>query len=484
MSDLHVLTASRSSSRRLPPEGVVCSGRETRMAMLLALLLLGAAWPLLSAAQTATPPAADRSVSLLAGSQREIVIEQGLDRLAIGDPLVADVLIMRASRGKGTARNPAAARLLLVGKSAGSTVVTVWPKGGAAPVTYAVQVSGASAASLAGKGRVDSFGKTVVLGGSLPDAESHRQLEAVAAEAAGKPLVVDRSTIDVKSNIVQVDVKVVEFSKSVLKQAGFNIFTNRNGFGFGVFSPGGLGSVTGGGSLAPIGFGGVTPLAQAFNLVLSSRSSGIVTNLGILEGNGLARVLAEPTLLALSGQSASFLSGGEIPVPVPQSLGTISIQYKPFGIGLSVTPTVLSNDRISLKVAPEASDLDFSNAVTINGIAVPAITTRRVDTMVELGDGESFVIGGLVSRTTISNIDKVPLLGDLPVLGTFFKNQTYKQNEKELVIVVTPNLVKPIAKGTDLNAMLPGKSEQRDGAVWRSYLSGVAGRDALPGFSD
>jgi pilus assembly protein CpaC len=225
-------------------------------------------------------------------------------------------------------------------------------------------------------------------------------------------------------------------------------------------------------------------LAQAFNLVFSSSRSGIVTNLGILESNGLARVLAQPTLVALSGQSASFLAGGEIPVPVPQGLGTISIQYKPFGIGLSLTPTVLSNDRIALKVAPEASDLDYNNSVTINGIAVPAITTRRVDTMVELGDGESFIIGGLVSRITLSNVDKIPLLGDIPILGAFFKSQSYTQNEKELVIVVTPHLVKPIAKGTNLRSMLPGQGEQRNGPVWESYLGGAASPDALPGFSN
>lgn len=420
----------------------------------------------------------EKSLSLQVGAQREILIEQGLERMAIGDPGVADASILRSARGK------AGARILVLGKAAGQTSLLVWPRGGSAPQRYTIQVSGTAATPLSGKGRVETYGKTVVIEGRLPDADSHRQLTAVAGDASGKPVVVDRSVVDVRSNTVQVDVKIVEFSKSVLKEAGFNFFTNRGGFGFGIFRPGGVQSISGGGNAAPIGFGGVTPLTQAFNLIFSSSNSGIVTNLGILEGNGLARVLAEPTLVALSGQSASFLAGGEIPVPVPQSLGTISIQYKPFGIGLSLTPTILATDRIALKVAPEASDLDFTNAVTINGIAVPAITTRRVDTMVELGDGESFVIGGLVSRTTLSNVDKVPMLGDLPIVGTFFKRQSYKQNEKELVIVVTPHLVKPIAKGTDLQPMLPGRAEQRDAAVWRSFLAGGASKDSLPGFSD
>ena len=128
------------------------------------------------------------------------------------------------------------------------------------------------------------------------------------------------------------------------------------------------------------------------------------------------------------------------------ALGTTTIEYKPFGIGLTVSPTILSENRIALKVAPEASDLDFSRGITLNGATVPAIVTRRADTMVELGDGESFVIGGLVSRSTLSNLDKVPFLGDVPIIGTFFKRVNYNQEERELVIIVTPHLVRPMAR--------------------------------------
>ena len=167
---------------------------------------------------------------------------------------------------------------------------------------------------------------------------------------------------------------------------------------------------------------------------------------------------------------------------MPQSFGNVTIEYKPFGIGLTVTPTVLADDRIVLKVAPEASDLDYTNAVTLNGVSVPAITTRRADTMVELGDGESFVIGGLVSSSTVSNLNKVPILGDLPILGTFFKNVNYQQNEKELVIVVTPHLVRPIARGTSL-PLTPGEAnEQHNAPVWQSYLFGAAEQRCVTGF--
>lgn len=144
---------------------------------------------------------------------------------------------------------------------------------------------------------------------------------------------------------------------------------------------------------------------------------------------------------------------------------------------------MLSPQRIALKVAPEASQLDFVHAVTVNGISVPAITTRRADTTVELGDGESFVIGGLIDRETASNVDKVPVLGDLPILGAFFKQLNYSQSDKELLIIVSPHLVSPLAKGAAMPSTPGEQSEQRDAPVWRSLLGGAASRDAAPGFS-
>ena len=206
-----------------------------------------------------------------------------------------------------------------------------------------------------------------------------------------------------------------------------------------------------------------------------------------MEGNGLARVLAKPTLVAHSGQTASFLAGGEIPIPVPSGgSNSISIQYKEFGVKLQLTPTILSNERIALKVAPEASDLDYTQGVTINDISVPALRTRRADTFVELADGESFVIGGLVSRSTLSNVKKVPFLGDMPILGTFFKNLDYSQEETELVIIVTPRLVQPLPAGTNLEALLPGAQQERPNArgVWAPYAVGAPyANSPLPGFS-
>ncbi|WP_370711138.1 type II and III secretion system protein family protein [Paraburkholderia sp. IW21] len=423
-----------------------------------------------------------RTVGLTVGGQQPLATGHALRRVAIGDPSVADVLIIKGDKRGG---------VLLVGKAAGTTSLMLWERDRDAPLTYTVNVTTAAAASLLGPDTpsLKVLGGTAVVSGSSATMESHQRAVVAAEGSLGKDgAVFDTSTVGSRA-VVQVEVRVVEFSRSVLKQVGFNFFRQNNGFAFGTFGPNGATSATlpqtqfSPTSSTTVGPALASPLSSAFNLVFSSATHGIFADLSLMESNNLARVLAEPTLVALSGQSASFLAGGEIPVPVPQALGSTSIEYKPYGVGLTLTPTVLSPRRIALKVAPEASQLDFTNAVTISGVSVPAITTRRADTTVELGDGESFVIGGLIDRETASNVSKVPLLGDLPIIGTFFKQLNYQQNEKELVIIVTPHLVSPLAKGATLPSTPGEQSEQRNGPVWRSLLGGAAGHDAVPGFS-
>ncbi|WP_239482812.1 type II and III secretion system protein family protein [Paraburkholderia sp. C35] len=421
-------------------------------------------------------------IELAAGAQQTLAAGHTLARVAVGDPNVADVLILK---GGGKKRGG----VLLIGKSAGTTSVMLWERDGAAPLTYTVNVTAATAGSLLDSGTPDVkvLGGAAVIKGSAASMEAHHRAASVAAGAAptganGKVgTVLDASTIATRP-VVQVDVRVVEFSRSVLKEIGFNFNKGNNGFSFGSFAPSSLNSAT----FTPgqgTAIDSTMPIASAFNLVFSSVSHNLFADLSLMESNNLARILAEPTLVALSGQSASFLAGGEIPVPVPQGLGTTSIEYKPYGVGLTLTPTVLSPQRIALKVAPEASQLDFVHAVTVNGISVPAITTRRADTTVELGDGESFVIGGLIDRETASNVSKVPVLGDLPILGAFFKQLNYSQSDKELLIIVSPHLVSPLAKGATMPSTPGEQSEQRDAPVWRSLLGGAASRDAAPGFS-
>ena len=409
----------------------------------------------------ASQPSGATEIKLVMGAQHELNLPAGVERIAIGDDTVAGVHIKRVGKGQ-------AAKILLNPLKPGATSFMVWPRGEAHPKTYWLNV----------QQRVEL---RTAKSSSLIEQQFSNEL--ANAQSGDKIKTVDLSSVQLKSNVVQVDVKVVEFNKTLMKNVGINLFStaaNSHGFSFGILSKGAYKN-TSGSSSSDTSI--ASPISSAFNLLMQFDKAGVGLNIGMLEGNGLARVLAAPTLVALSGQSANFLSGGEVPVPVPAGTGMVAIQYKPYGIGLTVSPTVLSNDRIVLKVAPEASELDYANTVTINAITVPAISTRRADTTVELGDGESFVIGGLVSRSTTSNTNKVPLLGDIPILGVLFKQQEYSQKEKEIAIVVTPRLVKPLARDVDVEPLLPGRTEQRNGTVWGPWLAGGLSRSVAPGFS-
>jgi pilus assembly protein CpaC len=428
---------------------------------LAAMLTMLSAAP--APAMNAASPAA--AIDLQTHEQRPLRLAKDLERVAIADPAVADLVMLK---GRSEA--------LLVGKKPGQTTLLLWHRGAVSPERLVVDVHSALQAQLQNDAgpALSVQDDSALLQGSAPTMLDHQQVsEAAAAVVGPKGNIVDTSTV-ASGGVVQVDVKVVEFDKTALNQLGLN-FTNANGgFSYGITSP--VGTATNTGST------GGSVLSSAFNLVAGSTSGKWNASLNLLKSDGLARVLAEPSLVALSGQSASFLAGGELPIPEPQGLGTTTIVYKSFGIGLTVTPTVLSADRIALKVAPEASDLDYSNAVTLNGVSVPALTTRRADTTVELGDGETFVIGGLVSQSILSKVDKIPLLGDIPIIGVFFRDLTYSRQDKELVIIVTPHLIKPFARGTILP--LPGQRESDPNMpVWGSFLLNPAGSDQLPGFS-
>jgi len=275
----------------------------------------------------------------------------------------------------------------------------------------------------------------------------------------------------------------VEVNRTRLKDVGISLFGSRSNNLFA--SPGvgptsvGVGQV---GSLTP---GANMPLSsEGFNLVLGGGSSSVMAALQALEQSGFAYTLARPSLVALSGQSASFLAGGEFPIPVPStSSDSYSIEYKEFGIRLTLTPTVIDRDRISLKVAPEVSELDYANGVTISGTTVPALTIRRSDTSITLADGESFVISGLISTHKTGEVNKFPGLGDLPIIGAFFRNSQLKTEERELLMIVTPHLVKPLAANAELPG-LPGEGlQQYDPSVYELLLNETGSFDQHSGLS-
>jgi pilus assembly protein CpaC len=171
----------------------------------------------------------------------------------------------------------------------------------------------------------------------------------------------------------------------------------------------------------------------------------ILGTLDIAATDGLATILAEPNLTALSGETASFLAGGEFPIPISQGNNAVTIEYKQYGVGLAFTPVVLADGRISMRVRPEVSQLSDAGAVNLANFRVPALITRRAETTVELGSGQSFMIAGLLQNTGNNSVDKTPFLGDLPVLGMLFRSTKFQRQETEVVVIVTPYLVRPVS---------------------------------------
>lgn len=239
---------------------------------------------------------------------------------------------------------------------------------------------------------------------------------------------------------VTLKVKIAEVSRSLVKSIGFNLFSqdSTGGFQFGISQGSGT---TGRSPFTVSGIAGGTTLGAAGKLF----GLDLIGTLDLAENDGLVSILAEPNLTALSGETASFLAGGEFPVPVSQALGAVTIEYKQYGVGLAFTPIVLADGRISMRVRPEVSELSTEGSIRLNGFNVPALTTRRAETTVELGSGQSFMIAGLLRNTNTNNIDKAPFLGDLPILGSLFRSTKYRRAETELVIVVTPYLVRPVS---------------------------------------
>ncbi|MBE0487152.1 MAG: pilus assembly protein N-terminal domain-containing protein [Marinobacter sp.] len=268
---------------------------------------------------------------------------------------------------------------------------------------------------------------------------------------------------------VQTDIRVVEVNRSELNTLG--VYYSR------LFN-GGNSSIT----LAPPGSGarGFGPAdaaaaglgAEGFNLF--SFGSNSLSIINALESGGFAYTLAEPSLVSLSGQTATFLSGGEFPIPVSSRDGDIQIEFKEFGVSLALTPTVISEDQIILKVAPEVSELDFSSGVATGGVAVPGLRIRRTETMVSMGSGESFIISGLVSRSTTNTSDRVPGLGNLPILGAFFRSDRVASEDKELIMVVTPRLVSPQQK-LPANVRNFGKEYEYSSTGWLDMVINARG---------
>ena len=272
------------------------------------------------------------------------------------------------------------------------------------------------------------------------------------------------------SHQVMLEVRFVEASRDAIKQLGINVLASR-GTGDFALNPGDF-SVNGNGG---------NVLNPALSAVLGGGIGAAALDLQIdaLEESGIIRTLAEPNLVSMSGETASFLAGGEFPIPVPSGLGEIAIEYRKFGVGLAFTPTVLDDGIINLKVAPEVSQLDTANAVEIAGVSVPALRVRRANTTIELRNSQSFAIAGLLQNESANSRQDVPWLGKIPILGSLFSSSRYQTSETELVIIVTPHLAKPVSDRSQLATPLDTLSVPSDAnAFFGGQIEGGFG-DAL-----
>ncbi|HYC02567.1 MAG TPA: type II and III secretion system protein family protein [Azospirillaceae bacterium] len=277
----------------------------------------------------------------------------------------------------------------------------------------------------------------IVLTGSVASAEQAEDARRLAARfVAAETDVINRIAIEGPTQI-HLRVRVAEVSRKVSKQFGINweaLGTSGN-FLFGL--------ARGPDILDAAGI--IDRNGTLENLLLGFRTGSTDINVLIdaLAEEGLISVLAEPSLTAMAGETASFLAGGEFPIPVAGKEGEIDIQFKQFGVSLAFTPTLSGAGRIGLRVRPEVSQLSAAGAIRINSLEIPALTTRRADTMVELGSGQSFAIAGLLQNNANQSVSKFPILGDMPVLGALFRSTRFQRDESELVIIVTPYLVEP-----------------------------------------
>ena len=457
------------------------------------------AWPLALAVATATmaavetpargePTAAAASlgaIQLSTGRGRLVTLSRPMSDLFVANPEIADVQV----------RSPT--QLYVFGKKAGETTVSATAKGGAVVFASTVRVGTnfGSVQEMLDLAMPESrivatpMNGIVLLTGTVAGpgdgAEAERLVQAYVGEGT-KVLSRLKAATPLQVNL---QVKFAEVNRSFLKNIGNNITTRdrTGGFNFGVISGRNPGTIANfDTSVLPqidasarFGFPAgtltlpfdprtgqfVLPNAGAqysFTKNENTRSTlglaGKLFGLDVLsaidlgETQGQVTTLANPNLTALSGETGTFLAGGEIPIPISQALGTTTVEYKEFGVSLTYTPTVMSDGRISLRVRPEVSQLDYSNAVPIGNIQIPALTTRRAETTVELGSGQSFMIAGLMSNSHNNNYDKTPGVGDLPVLGALFRSNAFQRNETELVIIITPYLVKPANAG---EIMLP-----------------------------
>jgi pilus assembly protein CpaC len=431
-----------------------------------------------------TTERADRTIEMSMGSSQILNLNENITDVFVSNNKVADVEV----------RTPR--QLHIVGKEQGNATFFAITKSGR--IAYSANLSVGQ-----GINSLDSVIKSafpdanvkanindrmVILTGTVKSPEDANEIDRIVNGFVGnkpgdtevKTMVINRLRTATPLQ-VSLHVKIAEVNRDVTKSIGFNLLNQGNFRGSGVFFSQGRnpGTITGGDGITTGTSYVPTAPAQGSSIALAGRFLGLdmLASLDLAENDGLVTTLAEPNLTALSGETASFLAGGEIPIPFSDGNGGVTINYKEYGVSLAFTPTVLSDGRISMRVRPEVSELNDSAGVRYDGLSVPGISTRRTETTVELGSGQSFMIGGLMRNQHQNSIEKTPFLGDIPILGNLFRSRSFRRNESELVIVVTPYLVKPVSADQitlptdtyrstdDVDRLISSKTYDSDGTV-------------------
>lgn len=512
--------SKQGDSRRIARR-VICLGPARLRNLLFVPLMI--AWALLGVGLGPLPHAqaqsrdnedsAVRHIVVTINKSRTLRIEKPFASAVVGSPDIVDALPMSDRT------------LYIQGKKVGTTNVSVFDQSmqliGVIDVEVTLDTGNLQEKIRASTGsraiRVGSSNGQIVLSGVAGNAvAAERAVQVAKSMVAEGGTIVNAMTV-APAQQVMLKVRFLEVERSASREFGVKWFGANNGGnrGFatgigGVTQPGGRPAVTGvdasGNPVpapgSPAGSGAIgLPIFAAAGTLLSGGApfgvalANLVSNgatldvlLSALETKGLVRRLAEPDLIALSGDTASFLAGGEYPVPVCQAASTVggacavTIQYQPFGVQLSFNPTVLENGIINLRLAPSVSELNFAQAVTINGFNIPAINKREARTTVELRDGQSFSIAGLLQTDNRRNVSQLPWIGSVPVLGALFSSKSYVAQDTDLVVVVTPHLVAPAVPGqrlatpldnampsNDVDFFLMGQMEQRK--AFRDYLT-------------
>ena len=463
MGTTYPIRLLRNQANTGKPEG----GRKMKLNLKAKLLLAAVA-----VAPMATMPAATATAQQVVKPSQEIVLSIGRGELVQVPGNMTDVFV--ANETVADVQIKSQRQLYVFGRAGGET--TIYASNERGDVIFSANIRvGSNIGSVDqmmalampdAKISVSTMGtNTVLLTGTVGAPEDAAEAERLVQAFLGDEANVITRLRTATPLQVNLKVTIAEVSRSLVRAIGGNLntFDGSSGFRFGVGTGRPIGGTNGGPS-GPLGVGnnvgdtafvlpdGTEIPGYAVDSAGGTTLSGLgklfgIDMLGALdlsERMGLVNTLTEPNLTALSGETATFLAGGEFPIPIAQGLGQVTVQFRQFGVSLAYTPTVLSNGRISMRVRPEVSELSTQGSIELNGFQVPALTTRRTETTIELGSGQSFMIAGLMSSNSQNLLDKAPGLGDVPVLGNLFRSREFRKGETELVIVVTPYLVRPV----------------------------------------